>query len=120
MHYIDPTDTFAGSGARWQPRLLGRHGDQVLRMVAFQGPLPWQGDGDTEALCVVLHGSVVLRKPGGETRLGAGATFVAPRSRGQCAVAEEEAHLLLIERHGVAGPARFAAASDQTLEPATI
>lgn len=118
MQYTDPTDDFLGPEAPWQPCLVGRFDDQVLRMVTFQGPLLWHGDGDSVALCLVLHGCVVLRKPGGEVRLEAGATFVAPRSLEHCVVAEEEVHLLLIERRGVSGPARFAAMPEETLERA--
>lgn len=49
---------------------------------------------------MVLQGRITIRMREGDVELKAGEIFVVPKGAEHCPVAEEEAHLLLIEPSG--------------------
>ncbi|MFN9704243.1 MAG: cupin domain-containing protein, partial [Planctomycetota bacterium] len=84
----------------WQPRFVGQFNGHDLMVVKVRGEFVWHRHADTDDFFLVLKGHVTIRLRDGDVRMGPGDLFVVPRGVEHCPVAEEEAHLLLIEPTG--------------------
>ena len=84
----------------WQPRTVGMFNGHDLMVVKVKGEFSWHSHADTDDFFLVLRGRLTIRMRAGDVTLGPGELFVVPTGVEHCPVAEEEAHLLLIERTG--------------------
>jgi mannose-6-phosphate isomerase-like protein (cupin superfamily) len=69
-------------------------------VVKVKGPFTWHKHDETDDFFLVLKGRITIQMRGGNVSLGAGEMFVVPRGVEHCPVADDEAHLLLIEPTG--------------------
>jgi mannose-6-phosphate isomerase-like protein (cupin superfamily) len=99
----------------YQPRTVGQFNGHDIMVVKVKGPFVWHKHDDTDDFFLVLQGRITIQMREGAVVLGPGELFVVPRGVEHCPVAEEEAHLLLIEPAGTpntgnietAAPRRF-------------
>ncbi len=84
----------------WQPRVVGRFNGHDLMVVKIKGEFVWHKHDHTDDFFLVLQGRITIRMREGDVTLGPGEVFVVPQGVEHCPVAEEEAHLLLIEPAG--------------------
>ena len=84
----------------WQPRVVGQFNGHDLMVVKVKGEFVWHQHDDTDDFFLVLKGRITIRMHEGDVTLGPGEVFVVPKGVQHCPVAEEEAHLLLIEPTG--------------------
>jgi mannose-6-phosphate isomerase-like protein (cupin superfamily) len=100
--------TFEG---HWQPRVVGQFNGHDLMVVKVKGEFVWHRHEDTDDFFLVLQGRITIRMRDGDVSLGAGELFVVPKGVEHCPVADEEAHLLLIEPTGTANTGDAATAA---------
>jgi mannose-6-phosphate isomerase-like protein (cupin superfamily) len=99
----------------YQPRTVGQFNGHDIMVVKVKGPFVWHKHDDTDDFFLVLQGRITIQMREGAVVLGPGELFVVPKGVEHCPVAEEEAHLLLIEPAGTpntgnietAAPRRF-------------
>ena len=84
----------------WQPRTVGQFNGHDLMVVKLKGEFVWHRHDDTDDFFLVLKGRITIRLRDGDVALGPGELFVVPKGVEHCPVAEEEAHVLLIEPTG--------------------
>jgi mannose-6-phosphate isomerase-like protein (cupin superfamily) len=84
----------------WQPRTVGEFNGHDLMVVKIKGEFVWHTHEDTDDFFLVLTGRVTIQMRNGNVTLGPGEMFVVPKGVAHCPVAEEEAHILLIEPSG--------------------
>src|ERR1700750_1510966 len=84
------------------PAIVGYINDYKLQIVKVKGPFVWHKHDESDDFFLVLKGRITIQMRDGNVVLGAGEMFVVPRGLEHCPVAEEEAHLLLIEPTGTA------------------
>jgi mannose-6-phosphate isomerase-like protein (cupin superfamily) len=84
----------------WQPRTVGEFNGHDLLVVKVKGNFVWHKHDDTDDFFLVLKGRVTIQMREQNVTLGPGEVFVVPRGIEHCPVAEEEAHIMLIERTG--------------------
>jgi len=84
----------------WQPRVVGQFNGHDLMVVKVKGEFVWHSHADTDDFFLVLQGRITIQLRDGAVSLGPGELFVVPRGVEHRPVAEEEAHLLLIEAAG--------------------
>jgi mannose-6-phosphate isomerase-like protein (cupin superfamily) len=84
----------------WQPRVVGQFNGHDLLVVKVKGAFVWHRHDDTDDFFLVLQGRITIRMHEGDVTLGPGEVFVVPKGIEHCPVAEEEAHVLLIEASG--------------------
>jgi len=84
----------------WQPRTVGQFNGHDLMVVKVKGAFVWHKHDDTDDFFFVLKGRVTIQMRDGNVTLGPGEMFVVPKGVEHCPVAEEEAHILLIEPSG--------------------
>lgn len=84
----------------WQPRVVGSFNGHDLMVVKVRGEFVWHSHPDTDDFFLVLSGRITIRLRDGDVSVGPGEVFVVPRGVEHCPVAEDEAHMMLIERAG--------------------
>lgn len=100
MKAINLDEKLASFAAHWQPRTVGRFNGNDIMVVKVQGEFVWHAHEDTDDFFLVLKGRLTIRMRDRSVSLGPGELFVVPRGVEHCPVAEEEAHVLLIEPTG--------------------
>lgn len=84
----------------WSPRIVSDFNGHDVMVVKVKGEFNWHSHPDTDDFFLVLKGKMTIRLREGDVHLNEGEMFVVPKGVEHCPVAEEEAHLLLIEPHG--------------------
>ena len=96
----------------YEPRTIGQFNGHDLMVVKVKGPFVWHKRDDTDDFFLVLKGRLRIELRDGNVELGPGDLYVVPKGVEHRPVADEEAHILLIEPTGTpnTGDARTAAA----------
>lgn len=97
---INLAEKLATFTEHWQPRVVGRFNGHDLLVVKVKGEFNWHKHDGTDDFFLVLKGKVTIQLRDRNVTLGPGEVFVVPKGMEHCPVAEEEAHLLLIESSG--------------------
>jgi mannose-6-phosphate isomerase-like protein (cupin superfamily) len=84
----------------WQPRVVGSFNGHDLMVVKVKGEFVWHKHDDTDDFFLVLVGHITIQLRDDAVRLGPGEVFVVPKGVEHRPVAEDEAHVLLIEPCG--------------------
>jgi mannose-6-phosphate isomerase-like protein (cupin superfamily) len=84
----------------WQPRTVGQFNGHDLMVVKVKGEFVWHKHDDTDDFFMVLSGRIDIQLRDGVVSLGPGEVFVVPKGVEHRPVAQEEAHVLLIEPQG--------------------
>ena len=90
-------DTFT---EHWSPRTVGLFNGHDLMVVKVKGEFVWHSHADTDDFFLVLSGVLKVEMRDYTVVLKAGEMYVVPKGVEHRTVAEEEAHLLLIEPTG--------------------
>lgn len=111
MTSINLAEKLSRFSERWQPRTIGEFNGCDLMVVKLKGKFVWHKHDDTDDFFLVLKGRITIQMRAGDVTLGPGELFVVPKGVEHCPLAEEEAHVLLIEPTGTpnAGDAATAA-----------
>jgi mannose-6-phosphate isomerase-like protein (cupin superfamily) len=81
----------------WSPKVIGEVNDSYVKAVKLKGEFVWHHHDDEDELFLVVKGSMVIRLRDRDIRLEEGEFVVIPRGVEHMPVAEEEAHVLLLE-----------------------
>ena len=100
MKPINLADKLATFSDHWQPRVVGQFNGHDLMVVKVKGEFVWHKHDDTDDFFLVLSGRIRIQLRDGDVTLGPGEIFVVPKGVEHCPVADEEAHVLLIEPQG--------------------
>ena len=84
----------------WSPKIVSSFNGHDVMVVKVKGEFVWHSHDDTDDFFMVLDGSLKIEMKEGDVTLEAGDLYVVPKGVEHRPVAEEEAHLLLIEPHG--------------------
>jgi mannose-6-phosphate isomerase-like protein (cupin superfamily) len=84
----------------WSPKIVSSFNGHDVMVVKVKGEFVWHSHPDTDDFFLVLKGHVTIQMRGGDVRLGPGDLYVVPKGVEHRPVAEDEAHLLLIEPRG--------------------
>lgn len=100
MNAVNLAEKLATFTDHWQPRIIGQFNGHDVLVVKVKGEFVWHVHDETDDFFLVLEGRITIRMRDRDVTLGPGELFVVPKGVEHCPVAEEEAHLLLIERTG--------------------
>jgi len=100
VNAVNLAEKLATFAEHWQPRTVGQFNGHDLMVVKVKGEFTWHKHDDTDDFFLVLKGQVAIRMRDRSVTLGPGELFVVPKGVEHCPVAEEEAHILLIEPAG--------------------
>jgi mannose-6-phosphate isomerase-like protein (cupin superfamily) len=82
---------------QWSPKIVADLNDSYIKLVKVRGEFVWHQHEREDELFLVVKGSLLIRLRDGDIQLREGEFVVIPKGVEHQPVAEEEAHLLLIE-----------------------
>jgi mannose-6-phosphate isomerase-like protein (cupin superfamily) len=97
---VDLAQKLSTIDEHFQPRIVGYYNENKIQVGKIKGEFVWHSHPDTDDFFLVLKGRLTIKLRDGEVELGEGELFVVPRGVEHCPVADEEAHILLIEPRG--------------------
>jgi mannose-6-phosphate isomerase-like protein (cupin superfamily) len=81
----------------WSPRVVGRVGDQYVKVAKVKGAFVWHDHAQEDELFLVLKGTLRIELEDGEVELTAGSCCVVPRGVRHRPVADAPCFIALIE-----------------------
>lgn len=81
----------------WSPKIVGELNDSHVKLVKVRGEFTWHHHDEEDELFLVLHGQLTIKLRDGDINLEEGEFAVIPKGVEHKPVAEEEAHILLLE-----------------------
>ena len=97
---INLAEKLATFGQHWSPQTVALFNGHDIMVVKVQGEFNWHSHPDTDDFFLVLKGEIEIELRDRTVNLKAGEMFVVPKGVEHRPVAQEEAHLLLIEPTG--------------------
>ena len=95
---ISPNAVAAALTEFWSPRVVGEVDDAYVKVAKVHGSLAWHSHQNEDELFLVLKGQLRIEMESEAVELREGEMFVVPKGVRHNPVAEEECHILLIER----------------------
>ncbi len=95
---ISPNAVAAALTEFWSPRVVGEVDDAYVKVAKVHGSLAWHSHQDEDELFFILKGHLRIEMEGQSVELEEGEMFVVPKGVRHNPVADEECHILLIER----------------------
>ena len=100
MTAVNLNDKLATFSEYWSPKIVANFNGHDVMVVKVKGEFNWHSHSDTDDFFLVLKGQITIKLRDRDIHLREGEMFVVPKGVEHCPVAQEEAHLLLIEPHG--------------------
>jgi mannose-6-phosphate isomerase-like protein (cupin superfamily) len=108
VNLADKLSTFS---EHWSPKIVSQFNGHDVMVVKVKGEFVWHSHEDTDDFFLVLDGVVTIETELGNVTLKPGELYIVPKGVRHRPVAQEEAHILLIEPKGTpnTGDAKTAA-----------
>jgi len=81
----------------WSPKIVGELNDAYVKLVKVKGEFVWHHHEAEDELFLVVKGRLLIRLRDRDLHLNMGELAIIPRGVEHQPVAEEEAHVLLLE-----------------------
>lgn len=95
---INLKDKLALIAELWSYKIVGEINDFQAKLVKIQGEFPWHHHPEEDELFLVIKGCLRLEFRDGAATIGEGEMIVVPHGLEHRPVADEEVHLMLVER----------------------
>lgn len=95
---VSPGRLAAGLTEHWSPRIVAELDDSFVKVAKVLGSLAWHSHDDEDELFYILKGSLRIEMEDRTVTLRHGEVFVVPKGVRHNPIAEEECHIMLIER----------------------
>ncbi len=93
-----PAEVAAALTELWSPRVVAEVEDSYVKVAKVQGSLGWHAHADEDELFFILRGRLRIEMEAGAIEIGPGELYVVPKGVRHNPVAEQECHIMLIER----------------------
>jgi mannose-6-phosphate isomerase-like protein (cupin superfamily) len=93
-----PKQVAASLTEHWSPRIVGEVDEAYIKVAKIIGSLAWHSHENEDELFLVLKGHLRIEMEQGAVELSEGEMFVVPKGVRHNPVAEQECHIMLIER----------------------
>ena len=97
-HVQSPAEVAASLTELWSPRVIGELDDNFIKVAKVQGTLGWHAHAHEDELFFILKGRLRIEMEDGTVEIGEGQSFVVPKGVRHNPSADEECHLMLIEK----------------------
>jgi mannose-6-phosphate isomerase-like protein (cupin superfamily) len=95
---VSPHQIAASLTEFWSPRVIGEVDDAYIKVAKIHGTLAWHSHEKEDELFLVLKGHLRIDMEGSSVELREGEMFIVPKGVRHNPVAEQECHVMLIER----------------------
>src|SRR6476620_3318222 len=97
MERISLAEKFSLFREYWSPKIIGEINESYVKLVKVKGEFDWHHHEQEDELFLVVKGRLVIKLRDRDVSLGEGELAIIPRGVEHKPVAEEEAHVLLLE-----------------------
>ena len=95
---VAPRQIVGGLTEFWAPRVIAEVDDAYIKVAKVKGQLTWHSHENEDELFYVLKGRLRMEMESGTVELKEGEMYVVPKGVRHNPVADEECHVLLVER----------------------
>lgn len=95
---VSPARIAASLTELWSPRVIAELDDSYVKVAKVRGTLAWHAHENEDELFHILKGSLTIEMEDRSVVLHEGETFVVPKGVRHNPIAEQECHIMLIER----------------------
>ncbi len=95
---VSPKQIAASLAELWSPRVVAELDDSYVKVAKVHGTLAWHDHESEDELFLVLKGSLKIEMEDRTVVLREGELFVVPKGVRHNPVAEQECHVLLVEK----------------------
>lgn len=95
---VSPARIAAALDEHWSPRVVAELDESYVKVAKVQGSLAWHSHEHEDELFYILKGSLTIEMEDRSVVLHEGEAFVVPKGVRHNPVAQQECHLMLIER----------------------
>ncbi|MFL5734236.1 MAG: cupin domain-containing protein [Chloroflexia bacterium] len=97
MDKVNLAEKFVLFSDYWSPKIAGELNDSYIKLVKVKGEFDWHHHEQEDELFLVVKGRLLIKLRDRDIRLEEGEFAIVPRGVEHKPVAEEEAHVLLLE-----------------------
>lgn len=97
MHTVNLADKFSKFQDHFNPRVLGEINDFVVKAVKLKGEFLWHHHDHEDEMFLVVKGTLRMKFRTHEAIVREGEFVIVPHGVEHMPVAEEEAHIILLE-----------------------
>ncbi len=97
LEKVNIAEKFAHFYDHWRPRIVGELNDAHIKLVKVRGEFAWHHHEAEDELFLVVKGSLTIQLRDRNVPLEEGEFFIVPKGVEHRPVADEEAHILLLE-----------------------
>jgi mannose-6-phosphate isomerase-like protein (cupin superfamily) len=99
MQYISSPKQIAASLTEfWSPRVVAELDDSYVKVAKVHGTLAWHSHDNEDEMFLILKGRLRIEMEARTVELSEGEMFVVPKGVRHNPIADEECHIMLIER----------------------
>jgi mannose-6-phosphate isomerase-like protein (cupin superfamily) len=113
---VSPKQVAASLTEFWSPRVIAEVDDVYVKVAKVKGVLTWHSHDNEDELFLILKGRLKIEMEDRTVTLNEGETFVVPKGVRHNPVAENECHLMLIERKSTLHTGDIAMEKTRTLD----
>jgi mannose-6-phosphate isomerase-like protein (cupin superfamily) len=95
---VSPRNVAAALTEFWSPRVVAELDDSFIKVAKVHGTFTWHSHENEDELFYILKGSLRIEMEDRTIVLNEGDTFVVPKGVRHNPIADEECHVMLIER----------------------
>jgi mannose-6-phosphate isomerase-like protein (cupin superfamily) len=97
MDKVNLSEKFSVFSSHWDPKVVGELNGQHVKLVKFQGPFVWHRHDNEDELFLVHKGRFTMEFRDRSVPVEEGEFIIVPRNTEHRPVADQEAHVLLLE-----------------------
>jgi mannose-6-phosphate isomerase-like protein (cupin superfamily) len=97
MNKVNLVQKFSLFQEHWSPKIVGELNESYVKLVKFNGEFVWHHHETEDELFLVVKGSLLIKLRDRDILLEEGEFVVIPKGVEHLPIAEEEAHVLLLE-----------------------
>ena len=97
MEKVNLSEKLARFSDVWSPKVVGELNGQHVKLVKVRGEFVWHHHENEDELFLVLAGTLAIHFRDSVVRLTEGEFLIVPKGVEHKPIAEEEAHVLLLE-----------------------
>jgi mannose-6-phosphate isomerase-like protein (cupin superfamily) len=97
-HPVSPGAIAASLEEHWSPRVVAEFDDSYVKVAKLHGTLAWHSHEQEDELFYVLKGTLTIEMEAQTVVLREGEAYVVPKGVRHNPIAEQECHVMLIER----------------------
>ena len=95
---VSPRRIAADLSEFWSPRVIGEVDDAYIKVARIHGTFTWHAHADEDELFYILRGAMRIELEHETVALREGDMYIVPKGVRHNPIADEECHVLLIER----------------------